>query len=352
MTDGTLRISREGHLGRITLDRPRALNALDAGMVAAIAGCLRTWREDREIRTIMIDSTAPRAFCAGADLRALHALLQTGGAEAVLSVFRGNYRLVSMLAGYPKPVVSFMDGICMGGGIGLGGHVRHRIVTENSVLAMPEVAIALTPDAGGSYLLSRAPGLSGLRLAVTGGRMNAAEAIAAGFADRLVPSAHLEQVAADLARHPAGRVLDLAPAVTAEAAGWGDMAEVDAVYDAPDVNGVLERLRTCDAPWAEADRAALAQADPFAVEVAWRAYFRARALPDLDMVLEQEFRLVSALIRRPDFAEGIRARLIDRDNAPRWSCAGGQGITPRQVDACFAPAPVSLDLPVLPAAQG
>lgn len=352
MTHETLRISRQGHLGRITLDRPRALNALDIGMIEGIAACLERWRGDRDVRTILLDSTTPRAFCAGGDLRALHALLPTDGVAAVRAVFRASYRLVSVLAAYPKPIVSFMDGIAMGGGIGLGGHVRHRIVTERSVLAMPEVAIALTPDAGGSYLLSRAPGLSGLRLAVTGGRMDGAQAIACGFADRMVPSGDLEQVAADLARHPAGRVLDLAPRVPVADGGWGDMAGVDAVYDAPDMRTVIERLHACDAPWARDDLAALAQADPFAVEVAWRAFFRARALPNLDMVLEQEFRLVCALVARPDFAEGVRARLIDRDNAPCWSCGADDVVPVPQVEACFAPAAVSLDLPVLPISQG
>ncbi|CUW45962.1 enoyl-CoA hydratase/isomerase family protein [Novacetimonas hansenii] len=352
MTHETLRISRHGHLGRITLDRPRALNALDIGMIEAIAACLARWREDREVRTIVIDSTSSRAFCAGADLRALITLLRAQGAGAARAVFRTSYRLVSMLAGYPKPVVSFMDGIAMGGGIGLGGHVRHRIVTETSILAMPEVAIALTPDAGGSYLLSRAPGLSGLRLAVTGGRMDGAQAIACGFADRMVPSCDLAQLVDDLARHPAGRVLDLASHVSVADGGWGDVAGIDAVYDAPDMGVVAERLRTCDAPWAQADRAALAQADPFAVELAWRAFFAARALPNLDMVLEQEFRLVCALIERPDFAEGVRARLIDRDNAPQWSCRDGDAVDMRQVAACFASAPLSLDLPVRSHSQG
>ncbi|AQU87645.1 enoyl-CoA hydratase [Komagataeibacter nataicola] len=346
-----IRTRQEGALGRITLARPEALNALNLDMIHHLAATLRAWRHDPSVETVLLDSTSPRAFCAGGDIRAIRALLHERGVEAAAEPFRHSYRLASMLAGYPKPVVSFLDGICMGGGVGLGGHVRHRIVTERACVAMPENAIALTPDAGGSYLLSRAPGLSGLRLALTGGRMNATTAIAAGFADRQAPSGQLESIRQALAHLPAGQVMDSLPPCPA-LDGGPDTATIAPVYDAPDVATVMARLQAHPAPWAQADLAAMQGACPFSLCITYAAYHAARALPDLDHVLEQEFQLISQLLRRPDFAEGVRARLIDKDNAPRWSPPTLGDVSGREIASCLQNhASFSLDLPVLDADQ-
>ena len=341
-----IHIRHTGGLGRITLNRPGALNALNIDMITHITARLQAWRHDPAITTVLLDSTSPRAFCAGGDIRAILRRLETDGPMAAAEPFRRTYRLASLLAGYPKPVVSFMDGIAMGGGIGLGGHARYRIVTERSCLAMPETGIALTPDAGGSYLLSRAPGLSGLRLALTGGYMNATAALDAGFADRQAHSGMLDTLADALIHQPAGRVVDSLPPCPALPSG-PDIADIAAVYDAPDVPQIMRRLHAHPAEWAQADLMALNRASPFSLYVTFAAYHAARRLPDLDSVLEQEFHLIYHLLRRPDFAEGVRARLIDKDNAPRWTPDNPAAVSTREVTDCMqGRAPVSLDLPL------
>ena len=346
MNPELVHIRQTGRLGRITLDRPRALNALNMDMITRITDCLRAWRHDPTIETVLLDSTSPRAFCAGGDIRAIRDRLEHDDFPGAAEPFRNSYRLASLLAGYAKPVVSFLDGIAMGGGIGLGGHVRHRIVTERACLAMPEVAIALTPDAGGSYLLSRAPGLSGLRLALTGGRMNATAAIDAGFADRQAHSDKLDMLADALTRQPAGRVMDGLPPCSALSPG-PDTATIAPVYSAPDMPELLRRLSAHPADWARADMEAMQAASPFALCVTFAAYHAARRLPDLDHVLEQEFRLICHMLRRPDFAEGVRARLIDKDNAPRWTPDSIAAVSTSEVAACLNdPLPFSLDLPL------
>ncbi|MCE2575752.1 enoyl-CoA hydratase/isomerase family protein [Komagataeibacter sp. FNDCR2] len=346
MNPELIHIRQTGRLGRITLDRPRALNALNMDMITRISACLHAWRHDPTIETVLLDSTSPRAFCAGGDIRAIRARLEHGDFAGAMEPFRSSYRLASLLAGYPKPVVSFMDGIAMGGGIGLGGHVRYRIVTERACLAMPETAIALTPDAGGSYLLSRAPGLSGLRLGLTGGRMDATAALDAGFADRQAHSGTLGELADALAHQPAVRVMDSLPPCPALPCG-PDTAAIAPVYGAPDMPELLRRLHAHPADWARADMAAMRNASPFSLCVTFAAYHAARALPDLDRVLEQEFRLICHLQRRPDFAEGVRARLIDKDNTPRWTPESIAAVSTLDVAACLHdPIAFSLDLPV------
>ncbi|MBV1822642.1 enoyl-CoA hydratase/isomerase family protein [Komagataeibacter oboediens] len=334
MDNGLIDIRHTGRLGRITLNRPAALNALNMDMLDRIDACLRAWRDDGAVETVLIDSASPRAFCAGGDIRAIRDRLATHGLEAGAMPFRRSYRLAATLAGYPKPVVSFMDGIAMGGGIGLGGHVRYRIVTERAVLAMPETAIALTPNAGGSYLLSRAPGLSGLRLALTGGRMNATMALDAGFADRMAHSTTLDAIRQALTHTPAGRVMDSLPPCP-PMAGGPDTAAIATVYDAPDMPDLLRRLQAHEADWARDDLAAMTRACPFSLCLTLAAYHAARSLPDLDHVLEQEFQLVCHLLLRPDFAEGVRARLIDKDNAPNWRPECVDAVSPHEIAACL-----------------
>ncbi|ATU73986.1 3-hydroxyisobutyryl-CoA hydrolase [Gluconacetobacter sp. SXCC-1] len=341
-----IEITHTGRLGRITLNRPRALNALNMDMFHAIGACLLAWRDDPGIETVLLDSASPKAFSAGGDIRAIRARLETGGVAAAATPFRTSYRMASLLAGYPKPVVSFMDGIAMGGGIGLGGHVRYRVVTERSCLAMPETAIALTPDAGGSYLLSRAPGLSGLRLALTAGRMNATAALAAGFADRQVVSSRLDSIRDALAHQPAGVVMDSLPPCPPLDAG-PDTAEIAPVYSAPDMPELMGRLSSHGADWAQADLAAMQRACPFSLWVTFAAWHAARRLPDLDHALEQEFQLVCHMLARPDFAEGVRALLIDKDNAPRWTPARIRDVSEHEVACCLrARSAFSLNLPL------
>ncbi|MDT8870475.1 enoyl-CoA hydratase/isomerase family protein [Komagataeibacter rhaeticus] len=222
--------------------------------------------------------------------------------------------MASLLAGYPKPVVSFMDGIAMGGGIGLGACA---LPGGDRTLLPCHARDRHCPDTRcrGSYLLSRAPGLSGLRLALTAGRMNATAALAAGFADRQVLSSQLDSIRDALAHQPAGVVMDSLPPCPPLDAG-PDTAEIAPVYSAPDMPELMGRLSSHGADWAQADLAAMQRACPFSLWVTFAAWHAARRLPDLDHALEQEFQLVCHMLARPDFAEGVRALLIDKDNAP------------------------------------
>ncbi len=329
---------QDGWLGRITLNRPQAINALSLGMVRSMHKALRRWRSDRRVRTVLIDGAGARGLCAGGDIRAAVASLGRDAAHAD-RFWEEEYALVAAIAGYPKPVVALMDGVVMGGGVGISAHARHRVVTERSRIAMPETIIGFTPDVGASYLLSRAPGATGLRLALTGSAVGGADAISCGLADRLVPSDRLAALAALLSHAAPGRAIEAVavappPAALATARDWIDLA-----YAGDSVEAILEALRARPEPQAAADLADLAARSPMALKVTLRSLQSAAALPDLAACLGQELRLARALTRRADFAEGVRAQLIDKDRAPRWSPASLAEVTPAMVEACFAAAP-------------
>lgn len=326
-----VRMQQEGHLGRIILDRPKRLNAVDISMASGIRDALQAWRNDPSIHTILLESSSARAFCAGGDLRAIHDCLKAHGALAAYELMKRVYNVMLLLADYQKPIVSFLDGVAMGGGIGLGGHVRYRVVTERSVLAMPETAIGLAPDAGGSWLLARAPGFSGLRRAVTGGRMNGAEAVAMGFADVLVSSDSLtdlrESLSIESAEHVFARLHSRPESL--------DVQNLDACYDAPDVLQVIEKLKAEGSEEAQEDLEALSRACPFSVQVAWCGWHRARAASSLHAAFALEENMVRHMVARPDFVEGIRARLIDKDNKPVWVPSTLADVHEREAQNCF-----------------
>lgn len=327
----SVKTRRAGHLGRIILDRPNRLNAVDLDMAEGIARVLEAWREDASVQHVLLEGSAPRAFCAGGDLKKICELLQIEGADEAFRQMNRVYEIMQQIAAYPKPTISFLDGVAMGGGIGLGGHARYRVVTERSVVAMPETGIGLTPDAGGSWILSRAPGLSGLRLAVTGNRMNGVGAVMIGFADRLVPSESLTDLLGLLETRSAEDVFALINPLPQLA----NVQEMDACYDAPDLAHVVRNLAENGSEQARQDLLALSCACPFSVQLTWEAWHRARDLSSLTEVFQQEVTLVNHLIRRADFAEGVRARLIDRDNQPRWTPGTLAEVNLDEVRACF-----------------
>ena len=309
-----VRTARQGHLGSITLDRPKRLNAVDLEMAKGIERALEAWRYDPSVHVVLIQSSTPRAFCAGGDLKAIRNVLLAYGPDMAFDLMNRVYQTMLHIAQYPKPVVSFMDGIAMGGGVGLGGHARYRVVTERSVVAMPETSIGLVPDAGGSWLLSRAPGGAGLRLALTGGRMSAVEAVAMGFADYLVPSDSLDNLRGLLALRPAEDVFSLiAPLSLPERACV--MEEYDPSASLEQIVRGLERLGHDQA---RADLHDISRACPTSVFAAWYGWHHARKASSLQEAFAIEGRLVRYMLGRADFVEGVRARLIDRDNAPLW----------------------------------
>jgi enoyl-CoA hydratase len=327
-------LRQNGRLGRITLNRPKAINALTLPMVRAMRAALDRWRLDPRVGTVLIDGAGPRGLCAGGDIRLAWESLRGDGSLAD-RFWEEEYQLDAMIAAYPKPVVAFMDGLVMGGGVGISAHASHRVVTERSAIAMPETIIGFTPDVGASYLLSRAPGALGVRLALTGNRIGAGDALYCGLADRFVPSGQLETLADLLSRAAADAAIETVAAEPpksdlATQCGW-----IDAAYAGETVEAIIAALRERPEPQAAADIADLDARSPTSLKVTLRSIRSAAALSDLWACLAQELRLARALTRMPDFTEGVRAQVIEKDRNPRWSPATLAEVSDAMVAACF-----------------
>lgn len=319
-------VRTEHTLGRITLNRPEAINALDLGMIEQITAALDAWRDNPDVLAVLIDGAGERGLCAGGDVRALYEQIVSGRPEHTADFFRAEYAMNAAIAEYPKPVVVFADGITMGGGIGLAGHASVRIVTERSRLAMPETRIGFTPDVGGTWLLGRAPGRLGEYFGLTGASMNGADAVYLGFADHSVPSENLGALADALAYRadpatPNEMVLlfDETPEPSALPAAreW-----VDDAFSADTVAEILERLDARSEPDAAAAAATLRELSPTALTVTLDAVREARKMSGVREALEGEYRRVLWFANHhPDLVEGIRAQLVDKDRDPHWQPA-------------------------------
>ncbi len=312
---------REGMLGHLTLNRPEAYNALTLAMARFIDAALDSWEVDPQVATVLIDGAGDRAFCAGGDIRALYEAAKAGQRSVVSDFFRTEYRLNARLARFPKPIVSVMDGMTMGGGIGLGAHASHRLVTERSVLAMPETRIGFVPDVGGTFLLSRSPGQLGLHLALTGGRLDAADALLCGLADRHVPSErlHVMRVALAHCRTESEVEACLAEVATPPAPGRlaGQRDWIDRCYAPNTVEEILACLARRARARSPRGGAEIAGNAPTALKVTLQALRDARHL-GLEACLDREFRVSRSITRMPDFVEGVRAAVVDKDRSPAW----------------------------------
>ncbi|MGA6222090.1 enoyl-CoA hydratase/isomerase family protein [Streptomyces umbrinus] len=318
-------------VGRILLNRPKALNALTTGMVAAIDRVLAAW-EHTPLSAVVLASAGTKAFCAGGDIRTIREHSLAGDAEASERFFASEYRLNARIAEYPVPVVSLIDGVCMGGGLGLSIHGSFRVVTERVVLAMPETGIGFFPDVGASYFLPRLPGSIGMYLGLTGHRLDAADALYTGLATHFVPADGLDAVGDALADNPddpvdvvLNRLAGRSP--VAESTLAEVRADVDRAFGAPSLGEIDKRLRHLGTPWAQAASAALESASPQSLEIthALLAQGRQRTLREC---LAAELALTRTTIRTPDFLEGVRAALVDRDRTPHWQRASLDGRTP------------------------
>ncbi|QWF78494.1 enoyl-CoA hydratase/isomerase family protein [Amycolatopsis sp. CA-230715] len=309
-----VRTSVHNGLGRITLNRPKAINALTHDMVRVLGAVLDDWAGDDLVRAVLIDGAGERGLCAGGDIRAIYQDARSGG-TASLPFWADEYRLNARIARYPKPYVALMDGLVMGGGVGVSAHGSVRVVTERSRIGMPETGIGFVPDVGGTYLLSRTPGQLGTHIALTAGQISGADAIYCGLADYYVPSGRLGELAEALANGETVRSF-AEPAPESELARQRDW--IDACYSADTVEEILERLSGSGEAASSAAKE-IAGKSPTSLKVTLRALRTAKALPDLETVLAQEFRVSSAALRSPDLAEGIRAQIIDKDRNPRWS---------------------------------
>ena len=327
----------DGHLGVLTLNRPKAINSLTHSMVTAMAAALAGWEADDEVAAVAVTGAGDRGLCAGGDVVALYHSAKAGGAEA-RRFFFDEYRLNAAIGRYPKPYVALMDGIVMGGGVGISGHANVRVATETCKIAMPEVGIGFIPDVGGTYLLSRAPGRLGLHAALTGAPFGAGDAIAMGFADHYVPHAALEAFIAALAAE------GVEQAITAytEEPPAGPLAAarewIEDCYGHDTVAGIVDALRAHGEGAANEAAELIATRSPIACAVTLESVRRAATLPTLEDVLVQEYRVSCASLRSHDFVEGIRAQLVDKDRNPTWSPASLAAVTDDDVKAYFAPA--------------
>src|SRR5208282_3062717 len=319
--DGEVIVRRERALRRITLNRPKALNALTLDMAVAMTAFLRSWATDPGVGAVLLDGAGERGLCAGGDIRALYDAAKSGN-PLPAQFWSTEYHLDVLIGRYPKPVIAVMDGVVMGGGVGLSAHASHRIVTERSAVALPEVGIGFFPDVGASFLLARSPGYAGTHLALTGDRMNAADAIYCGFADVHIAAARLTALPAALAEC---RTADdvrarLGEMSTPPLSGRLPAARqwIDRCYGSNDVEDIVERLR---ADGGDAARAALADIltkSPTSLKVTLRNIRSAVSFSRVEESFQQDYRVALACIAGHDFIEGIRAAIVDKDRNPAW----------------------------------
>lgn len=330
-------VSTRGGLGRLTLNRPRAINSLTQSMVDVITAKLTAWEDDDSVAAVLLSGAGDRGLCAGGDIVAIYQSARADGADA-RRFWHDEYLLNAHIGCYRKPYVALMDGITMGGGVGLAAHGSVRIVTETTKLGMPEVGIGFVPDVGGTYLLARAPGRLGLHAALTGAPFGGADAIALGFADHFVPRDRLgvfaDAVEADGPDAAVAAHADEPPVspLTAQR-DW-----IDDCYAADSVEAILAALRAHDAEDAHGAADLIAGRSPIALAVTLEAVRRAGELATLKDVLRQEFRTSCASLRSHDLVEGIRAQVIDKDRTPTWSPASPGEVTRDDVEAYFVPA--------------
>ncbi|MET0132567.1 MAG: enoyl-CoA hydratase/isomerase family protein [Kibdelosporangium sp.] len=333
MTDVVTRVT--GRIGRITLNRPKVLNALTHDMVRVLDDTLAGWEHDDRIRVVVVDGAGERGLCAGGDIRSVYTDARRGG-TASLAFWADEYRLNARIAQYPKPYVALMDGLVSGCGLGVSAHGSVRVVTERTRIGVPEVGIGLAPDAGVTYLLSRAPDRLGVHIALTGTYLSAGDAIHCGLADSYVPSGRIPQMLRALENGSKPQIAALSVAQLPPDRPVSRQAEwLAGCYAAPTVEEILARLTTRGGPGISASREILTKS-PTALKVSLRALREAAKLPTLEEVLNLEYRISAACLRGPDLVEGIRAQIIDKDQKPRWTPAALADVTDEAVAGHFA----------------
>jgi len=326
---------KRGPIGIVTLNRPKVLNALTYNMVKQLHPQLEQWADDDSITTVVIQAVGEKAFCAGGDIRVLHDQGKAGSPE-VINFYRDEYRLNRYIKRYPKPYVALMSGINMGGGVGVSVNGSHRVASERLTFAMPETGIGLFPDVGGTYFLPRCPGEVGMYLGLTGARLKVADAVYAGIADAFVPADRHEAL---LARLVDGEAVDAAIAAETEATDDAPLAElqgpIDAAFSADSVDDILQRLDADASEWATKTAETIRSKSPLSTRVAF-GQIRAGAELDFEDCMSLEFRLTNRFMAAPDFYEGVRAVVIDKDQAPKWQPASLDAVTDEQVAGYFA----------------
>jgi enoyl-CoA hydratase len=340
MTDTDIICEKQGACGILTLNRPKALNAINIAMTRAIAAALDAWQADSEIKLILLRGAGDKAFCAGGDIRHLYELGKAGQHDEQLTFYREEYLLNRRMALYPKPIVALIDGIVMGGGAGLAMHASHRVAGDGYTFAMPEVAIGLFPDVGATYFLSRLPGNAGTYLALTAKRAEPGDAVAVGLVNAYVPSVKFAELTDRLI---AGEVIDgCIDALKAEppASKMMEFANfIKLCFAPPTVDAILGEID--EAGYAGMDFAtqtydAIAGNSPTCLAIALRLMQIGPKL-DLDEVIKLEYRLMTHMMRSADFYEGVRAAIIDKDRQPKWKPSEIDAVKPADIDPYFVP---------------
>lgn len=336
-TDDEILFERQGRAGVITLNRPKALNALSLNMVRRMVVGLHDWANDDGIERVILRAAPGRAFCAGGDIRAIYNLRKTNDPDLLRFYFE-EYRLNRMIKRYPKPYISLIDGIVMGGGVGISIHGSHRVVGENALFSMPETGIGFFPDVGGSYFLPRCPGQSGMFLGLTGARIKSADMKWAGIATHLVSSDGFADLAAELAT--ADDIEAVLAARQVEAKPISKLSaitdEIEKIFSGPTLTDILNRLVATETELAQNTARGLLSKSPTSLAVVFRQLREGREL-DFEACMALEYRLVSRFVTGHDLFEGIRAVVIDKDGAPKWDPAKLDAVTAEMVQAYFAP---------------
>ncbi|MDP2697854.1 enoyl-CoA hydratase/isomerase family protein [Thalassospira sp.] len=341
-----------GPVGYILLDRPKALNALNLPMVDAMMAQLRQWEKDPAIAVIVIEGAGERAFCAGGDIRGLYDARQRNDVTLLDAFYRREYQLNHFIAHYPKPYIAIMNGITMGGGVGVSIHGDYRVVTEKTLFAMPETGIGFFPDVGGGYFLPRCPGAIGMYLGLTGARLAAADCLYAGLATDGIQAADVGRLKEKLA---AGDYKSTDPHQTvrgilqsfAHDFDDGELVqirdEIDRIFGASDIRDVIQALDAGTSDFAKKAAALLRQKSPLALCVTFDQISQGRDM-SVDDVLKMEFRLSQRMVERPDLFEGVRAVIVDKDHAPKWQHANINQVDRQSVADFFAPLPADREL--------
>jgi enoyl-CoA hydratase len=337
-------VNVENGVGQLTLNRPKAINSLTHGMVTDVEKALRNWANDESVHTVLLSGSGERGLCAGGDVIAIYHSAKGNGAEA-RSFWHDEYILNAYIADYPKTYVAIMDGIVMGGGVGVAAHGSVRIVTDTTKMGMPEVGIGLIPDVGGTYLLSRAPGRLGLHVALTGAPFSGADAIAMGFADHFVPHEKLDEFTAAIVADGVDAALATFAIEPPASPLLAQRRWIDECYAGDTVVDIIAELRGHDAGRAIDAANYIASRSPIALAVALEAVRRAGQLDTLKDVLRQEFRTSCGALRSHDLVEGIRAQLVDKDRNPKWSPSTLALCSEDAVETYFASADPDLTFP-------
>lgn len=339
VTDEVL-ISVERKVGRIRLNRPKAFHALTTAMCAAVLEALDAWADDQAVEAVILDHAEGRGFCAGGDIRLL-AESGAGDGNAAREFFHVEYRMNHRLFTYAKPIVAFMDGITMGGGVGISQPTKYRVATENTKFAMPETAIGMFPDVGGGWYLSRLPGRVGQFLALTSNRLDGADCLSLGLASHYLPGDAVEAAKTRIIADPGAieAVLGELSVAAPEAGIVAQREAIDRLFASDQLEDVLAALEADGGEWAQRQLAILRGRSPLAMKVSLKLLLDAASMPTFEDEMRQEYAVAGRIVQRHDFAEGVRAVIIDKDNSPKWNPATPEGVSDHIIDQIFAPLP-------------